>query len=130
MLLREHRGPLAADLRRYYSCSLRDVLLGDVAPLAEVAAWVAHLPSDSAVQRTANPAWQHTIDLELARAQEHSLRHLVWQNSGGKGRKPEPVEFKWEQIERQGTWRGDALDWDEAAEKLGGDSRLARLLAA
>lgn len=124
-LLREHHGPLAADLRRFYGCSLADVLAGRVAGALEVADWVANLPPESAVFRASNPdgSWQHTHELELLRSVEHSLRWLVWAQTvdGGKNRNiPEPHRFPWEPVPQvAGSIRGDVMTLDEAAEWLG-----------
>lgn len=122
MVLRDHRGPLSADLRRYYHCNLTDVLAGEVAPLEDVAAWVANLPVESALLRAMEGGRvAHTHDLELLRAAEHSLRLLVWAKTkdAEKGRNyPEPYLFPWEDDPRPG-FRGDAMTTDEAAEFLG-----------
>ena len=121
MVLRDHRGPLSADLRRYYHCNLSDVLAGRVAPLWDVAAWVACLPPESAVMRSVEPRVAHTHDLELARSIDHSLRWLVWAKTkdGEKGRNvPEPYRFPWEPDERPAI-RGDVMTTDEADEFLG-----------
>lgn len=122
VVLRDHRGPLSADLRRYYHCNLPDVLAGDVAPLWDVAAWVACLPPESAVMRSVEPRVAHTHDLELTRSIDHSLRWLVWAKTkdGEKGRNmPEPYRFPWEPEPDNGAIRGDAMTVDEAAEFLG-----------
>lgn len=136
VLLREHRGPLSADFRRFYQCNLVDALAGDVAPLSDVCAWAANLPPESATLRAANPNWQHTPELEVSRSSEFSLRLLLWQNQneglsrGKQSKQPEPFYFPWEDQPKGDGWRGDSLDWDEAADLLGGDDRLRRLMAA
>lgn len=121
-MLRHHRGPLSADLRRYYHANLSDVLAGQVAPLGDVAAWVACLPPESAVLRSMEPRAAHTHALELSRGIEHSLRVLVWSKTkdAERGRNyPEPYLFPWEDQPVNGAIRGDAMTIDEAAEFLG-----------
>ena len=112
-MLRHHRGPLSADLRRFYHCNLTDVLAGEVASLEDVAAWVAHLPTDAAVFRDAEPGrMAHTHDVEL-------LRRIEFWLQGIRGvRHPEAYEFPWEDDDRPG-FRGDAMTTDEADEFLG-----------
>ena len=121
-MLRHHRGPLSADLRRYYHANLSDVLAGQVASLGDVAAWVACLPPESAVLRSMEPRAAHTHALELSRGIEHSLRVLVWSKTkdAERGRNyPEPYLFPWEDQPVNGAIRGDAMTIDEAAEFLG-----------
>ena len=120
-MLRHHRGPLSADLRRYYHANLSDVLAGQVASLGDVAAWVACLPPESAVLRSMEPRAAHTHALELSRGIEHSLRVLVWSKTkdAERGRNyPEPYLFPWEQDSRPG-YRGDAMTTDDADKLLG-----------
>ena len=122
VVLRDHRGPLSADLRRYYHCNLPDVLAGDVAPLWDVSAWVACLPPESAVMRSVEPRVAHTHDLELLRSIDYSQRWLVWAKTrdGEKGRNaPEPYRFPWEPEPERGGFRGDPMTTDEADKFLG-----------
>ena len=81
---------------------------------------VKQAPDGSAIHRT-DPAWRHTIDLELARASEFWLRWLHWAKTadGAKNRnRPEPLRFPWEP-EPENPYRGDALPMDEMAARLG-----------
>lgn len=129
-LLCRHRGQLSADLRRFYSCNLSDVMAGAVAPARDVAAWVANLPPDSAVGRVFDPYLdERTTTNELLRLIEHGVRVVAWVGSQGKRHDyPRPLRFPWD--ERAGeVWRGDALDWDDAVDALGGDDRLAAVMA-
>lgn len=91
---------------------------------------MAHLPRESATVRATQPNAGHTDELELLRQIEHDLRVLAWQKTkdGQDGRNlPVPYRFDWEP--RDTVWEHDVLDWDEAAEKLGGDPRLAAVMA-
>lgn len=92
----------------------------------------AHLPVESATFRDVNPHWRRTLEADLLRLAEHSLRWLVWAKTtdGEHGRNiPEPVRLPWDEEPADragdGVWRGDALAWDETVDALGGDPRLA-----
>lgn len=99
--------------------------------MTEVAAWVVHLPEDSAVVRALAPAHAaHTHELELLRQIEYRLHWLQWAKTKDAKRnrhQPEWFRFPWEPKSKM--WQHDVLEWDEAAEKLGGDPRLAELMA-
>lgn len=129
MLLREHRGPLSADFRRYYGCNLADVLAGDVAPLSDVAAWAANLPPDSACARAMDP-WdgQRTNEVELLRLIEFTLRvvnHNVRKDRFAQP--PEPIPLPWDP-KPDAVWVGVEIRWEDAPAALGGDERLARAM--
>ena len=87
----------------------------------EVAAWAAHLPIDSATARAVDPGSQHTYDLELLRRIE------LWTHAAAGVKDAKPFAFPWDAPE-EGAWQGDAHEWDEAADALGGDERLRRLM--
>lgn len=113
----QHRGPLAADFRRFYGLSLAGIRESGL-PLHEVADLAAHLPDEGAVARA-----RHIVPdaLELARRQEHHLRVLRWQptKAGHEGRDaPEPLLWPWEERESDAI-TGDGMTADEAAEWLG-----------
>ncbi len=127
-LLREHRGPLAADLHRYHGLVLSR--LGEYGiPLRDLAAFVANFPLNSACARAVHPNRDaHSYDLVLhnlglLRSVEHSLRWLVWAKTedGSRGRDiPEVHYFPWEDApERDGGYRGDPMTVEEADEFLG-----------
>lgn len=122
---------MSADFRRYYHCNLDDVLAGRVASLREVAAWAAFLPQDSAVENWLNPARLHTFELEMLRRVEQHTAWLVWaQTSNAKHgtNVPELFRFPWEDP-APSLWEHDVLEWDEAADALGGDPRLVEAMA-
>ena len=79
-------------------------------------------PPGSALNRALDPGWRATLDTHLLRRIEHAGRVSVWQNAGGRGPAPEPLTLPWEQRER--AWDHDVLEWDEAADALGGDERM------
>lgn len=127
-LLWEHRGPLSADLRRFYGCNLTDVLAGEVAPLREVSEWVAHLPPGSAVHIATHPdgEWQHTHELELSRSTLYELSRATFylaRRAGYKVPEPEPYRFPWEP-EDDDAIRGDAMSMDEADDFLGWNEEM------
>lgn len=127
-LVSGHRGPLTADFRRYYQCSLSDALAGGVAPLADVAAWAAHLPPESATARSLDPHWQRTPQVDLLREVEFRLRILAWMQTvdGSKGRNvPDRLALPWDARATD----VDVHEWDDLADALGGDPRLVEFMA-
>lgn len=80
-LLREHHGPLAADLSRYHGLRPLSALREWGLPLSEVAAYAAHLPPDSAVARAQNPDWAITPEALVMREVEHAVRVVAWQQT-------------------------------------------------
>lgn len=89
-----------------------------------------NLPSDSATGRAVNPHWQRSIETDLLRSVDYSLRVLVWQKTedGSRGwHQPEPIELPWDE-RPSGSWRGDVFEWDELADALGGDPRLKQAM--
>lgn len=92
---------------------------------SEVADWVAHLPDDSATRKALDPAWRHTVDLEVQRAILLRLDQIIWQNGGNKGEEPEPISFAWE--ERDDDERPDSMTTEELADWLD-DDRLREAL--
>ena len=130
MLLREHRGALSADLRRYYGCNLVDVLAGRVATLREVADWVAHLPPEAATFRDARPDWQHDHSLEILRRVLLSVERaavFTGKTAGFKIDEPTLYRFPWEADPDEGI-RGDSMDVDEAADWLGWTDEMIQYL--
>lgn len=122
VLLAEHRGPLTADLRRYYGCSLAAALRGEVAPLSEIAAWVANLPPDCATFRAQHPngEWQHTQQLHLVREtlwESQKTTYYLARRLGVRMDVPERYRFPWE--EEEGVIRGDRMTTDQADDWLG-----------
>lgn len=98
-----------------------------------------NLPRESATSRAVNPNWAHTPELEMLRSIEWYERIADWRfvSSNTKGATdpaPDPHRFDWEpdpdEREWDGTWsnKGDPLAWSEAAEQLGGDERMTRLM--
>ena len=99
-----------------------------MAPLRDVAAWAAHLPPESATARALDPHWQRSNEVELLRVMEHGIRVLAWQRTedGKRGRNaPEPIPLPWDPPP-EGTIRGDAMTWDEAADFLGWGEEMSR----
>jgi len=121
-LLREHRGPLTADLHRFHGLVVSRLSECGL-PLRDVAAIVAHLPEESATFRALNPHWEHTHSLELLRRIEYHQAIAVWfrTRDGERGvNPPEPFRFPWEpEPETPGAYRGDRMTTDEADEFLG-----------
>lgn len=124
VLVDEHPDAVAYDLMRC-GTRLREFPDGAVSWL-DLATLIRAAQPDSAIFRAVNPNWSHTPTLELLRRIEFYVSVANWQRAGGKGRTPEPYSFPWE--DRSG-WHGDALEWDEAVDALGGDERLRRLMA-
>ncbi len=122
-LIAEHRGPLSADFRRFYDCTLTDALAGREGPLSDVAAWAAHLPPDSATRRSIDPHWQRTALIDLMREAEFDLRILAWQQTedGSKGRNvPERIPLPWDEAPEQ-LYLSDRMTLDEIDAWLGWD---------
>ena len=109
-----HPGPLAADFRRFYGLSLAGIRHAGV-PLCEVADLAAHLPHESVVHRTLHEHWYRTTDTDLLRQIELDLRMLAWR---GKGARPQQIRLPWD-APPEGGFRGDVMDWDNAADALG-----------
>ena len=92
-------------------------------PVWEVAAFVAHLPPESATVRAVAPEAAHTHTDEMLRSVDQAVRWLVWVQTKDRqyGRNyPEPYRFPWEDVPAvAGGYRGDSMTTDEAAEFLG-----------
>lgn len=131
-LLGELRGPLSADMRRFYNCNLTEALRGEVAPLQDIAAWAAHLPPESAVFRAQHPdgRWQHTHALELQRAQVYATQNVAFtvaKVTKHKMQEPEPILFPWEETD-DGSIKGDSMDVDAADDWLGWSEEMKQQL--
>ena len=100
-----------------------------MAPLRDVAAWAAYLPPESATARSMDAHWQRTPEVDLLREVEYGVRVLAWQKTadGSKGRNaPERLALPWDP---KPDGRPDAYEWDDLADALGGDPRLAEFMA-
>ena len=119
MLCVEHRGPLAADFRRYYGLSLAGLRDSGI-PLHEAADLAAHLPDES---QTAKAMHRTSNEVELLRSVEHSLRVLRWQptRDGHDGKNvPEPWLWPWEtRPAAGGVIVGEGMTADEIDDWLG-----------
>ena len=125
-LIGEHPDAVAYDLLRC-GARLRDFPNGGVT-WHDLAVLVRAAQPGSAIYAT-RPRHLHTNELELLRQIEVGIRTMTWSWSAKKGTPPpEPMVFPWEDDDRNG-WRGDALEWDEAVDALGGDERLRNLMA-
>lgn len=124
-LVDEHPGALNYDLMRC-GVRLRDwpdngVTWGDLLDVVEQA------QPDSATYKALNPEWVQTVDTDLLRSMETSLRWLVWAKTadGLKGRnQPQPFLFPWEQDPTDAAITGDAMTFAEAADWLKWDQEL------
>lgn len=117
MLLRRHRGPLAADFRRYYQLSPLAAISDWGIPLSELAEYVAHLPPDSATMRTVDKDAWVTPEVQMLREMEHTLRVLKWQRTddGAKARnypKPIPLTAAEKAKERDEAAKNGDIDFD------------------
>lgn len=91
-------------------------------PLRDVAAMVYHLPLDSATYRTHEDHWQRTIEIDLLREIEHSIRIADWRTYAKRGSQPpEAIPLPWDP-EPDGQVRGDVLTADEMDQWLGWDT--------
>ncbi|MFT4081191.1 MAG: DUF5361 domain-containing protein [Nocardioides sp.] len=110
-LLSEHRGPLAADLRRYYNLTLAHLADYGI-PAREIADYVAHLPYDAATRRALDDDWWITPEIAFQRLIELDLRVLAWQRTedGQKGRNP-PKPLAITQAERTAERKKRADNW-------------------
>lgn len=91
-------------------------------PLSEVADLAANLPVESATHRAANPAWQHTLEVQLLREVEWLQRISLWANSDPKhrGKQPERIRFPWE-LDDDDHEKPDDMTLDEMADWLDDD---------
>jgi len=95
VLLREHQGPLRADLRREYGVDL-DAALGSrtIRPTV-LLDLIDGLSPQAAVWRSIDPDMVWTLDAMLLAALVDEIRVLRWEfervNFKGKALKPEPV---------------------------------------
>lgn len=116
----EHRDAVAYDLMQV-GHRLREfpspaVTYGDLAVL------IRQAPRGSAIARS-EPSTEHSNLLELLRRQEFYLSWLVWaktKDAEHNRNQPEPYRFPWEPDD-DNTIRGDVLDVDEMAARLGWD---------
>lgn len=122
MLCVEHRGPLAADFRRYYGLSLAGLRDSGI-PLSEAADLAAYLPDDS---QTAKAMRHVPAQSEFLRSIEYSLRILRWQptTDGRAGLNvPLPRLWPWESLPAEdGVIVGDGMTADEVNDFLGWDT--------
>lgn len=81
MLLREHRGPIAADFQRHYGLPLHLMPWG--MPLRDVAALAANLPTDSATARAMDPDHLWTLEAHLLATIADGIGWLAWSKSKG-----------------------------------------------
>lgn len=123
-ILRDHRGPLRADLRRFYGLGLAD--LRHRCSLLEAADMVAYLPPESAVWRASNPHWQRSLEVDLLRSVEHDLRVLAWQQGSRKRHEyPEPIPLPWD-VRPEPVMAGEPMEWDAAADWYGWREEMDR----
>lgn len=123
MLLKEHDGPIRADLRRYYGLSLARPGLG----LMELADLVVYLPDDSATKRAIGEGW--TLSEQLSALVADRLEVLIWQKTadGSKGKNP-PKPIPRPGFEDSSTGRyGTAKLTRSEAEKWMASRRARRL---
>lgn len=120
-LLRERRGELTADFRRFYGDSI-DGFRSRGVGLVEVAAMAANFPPDSAVARSYRDPDRWTRRDLLLRAIEHDLRVIHWGNMGAKKSAfpdPIPLSDKREPREGQQQFTGKPVSIEEMAARLG-----------
>ena len=108
MLLTEHRGPLAADMVRYYSIPLSRVR--ERVTLWEFAAMAAHLPRGSSVWRAVNgeARAEWGLNEQLLAVMANALHWLQWAQTkdGERGRnRPVPILPPWEEDEAREVQR-------------------------
>ncbi|MEU8334794.1 hypothetical protein [Micromonospora tulbaghiae] len=79
--------------------------------------YIEHLPQDSAFRRAVlGPAAELSLDTYLLRRVELRMAQVVWQNGGGKGKRPEPVTLPGEKP--RGQQRSQAVSGDDVAQRL------------
>lgn len=125
MILRDHRGPARADVRRYYGIPLDGAREAGV-PLSELADMVAHLPPEAAVWRALDPDWRWDIHAQLTAQVIDEVRALTWLlerlKTKSKRKAPEPFPRPGvtppEDVSVYGG-RSSALPMDEMAAWLG-----------
>ncbi len=89
-LLLEHRGELRADFQQFYTLDSEELLnSGDYERLATLA---YNLPAESRIVKSADQRaiWDNKTYL-LALIVDH-LAFMRYENAGGKGKKPKPLE--------------------------------------
>lgn len=89
-MLLEHRGELRADFQQFYTLDMEALL--DAGEFGRAATLALNLPAESRIVRVLNPqaAWDTSAYL-LAVVADH-LSFMRYEQSGGKGKKPKPIE--------------------------------------
>lgn len=91
----------------------------------DLAAILRHLPGDSAFKRAKFPGRPSGDDVRwMLRRVEHTLRVLVWQNSGQKD-SPEPVPLRWDCEPPDEEEKPDEMGLDEVDAVMERNRRLA-----
>lgn len=89
--LREHGEPIEADFQRYYGVALTDVFTGRMS-WRRLKVLLRQLPVDSATARaTVGAAVEWSPTEYLLAAIVDAERAALWQRSGGRGRRPQPM---------------------------------------
>jgi hypothetical protein len=90
--LRNHGEPIEADFARYYGLAVSDVFAGRMS-WRRLKVLLRQLPPESATARaTLGAAMEWTATEYLLASIVDAERAAMWQRSGGRGRRPAPIE--------------------------------------
>lgn len=99
-MLIEHGQALEADFARFYGIDLADLYRGWLGA-RKAAVLAVHLPAESAVMRREGGSAALTGVEQILMGTNHRLEMLMYQNGGGKGKKPEPPKPPETHMERK-----------------------------
>lgn len=99
-MLAEHGTKLEADFQRFYHLDLADLYRGTLGA-RKAAVLAVHLPPESAVMRAEGGDGALTISEHMLRGLQYTLEMQMYQNAGGKGKKPQEPKAPQTHLERR-----------------------------
>ena len=99
-MLAEHGTKLEADFQRFYHIDLADLYRGTLGA-RKAAVLAVHLPPESAVMRAEGGDGSMTIAEHQLRGVQYTLEMQMYQNAGGKGKKPQEPKTPETHLERR-----------------------------
>lgn len=117
-MLAEHGTKLEADFQRFYHLDLADLYRGKLGA-RKAAVLAVHLPPESAVMRAEGGDGALTMTEHMLRGLQYTLEMQMYQNAGGKGKKPQEPKSPQTYFERR-----------RAQERLRAKAERSRRIAA
>lgn len=99
-MLIEHGTKLEADFQRFYHLDLADLYRGTLGA-RKAAVLAAYLPPEAAVMRAEGGNGSLTVVEHQLRGVLHVLEMQMYQNAGGKGKKPQEPKTPQTHLERR-----------------------------